>query len=60
MTYIATYTQMDEDGEYKDYAKKLEFEIIKVDERRIEKVRLTITDATLEEAREKLESEDLD
>ncbi len=60
MTYIATYTQMDEEGEYKDYAKKLEFEIVKVDERRIEKVRLTVTDATEEETKEKLENEDLD
>ncbi len=60
MTYIACYTQPGEDGEYKDYAKKLEFEIVKVQERRIEKVRLTISDATDEEVEEKQNNEDLD
>lgn len=59
MTYIATYTQENENGEYQDYAKKLSFEVVKVDERRIEKVRLNILDATEEEINEK-NKEDLD
>jgi CBS domain containing-hemolysin-like protein len=58
MTYIASYTQEDEDGQYQDYAKKLLFEVIVVDERRIEKVRLTITDATDEEVEEYKKEDD--
>ncbi|MCR5787257.1 MAG: hemolysin family protein [Acholeplasmatales bacterium] len=58
MDYIACYTQEDEDGEFKDYAKKLSFEVIRVDKRRIEKVRLTISDATDEEVEEHNRLED--
>jgi CBS domain containing-hemolysin-like protein len=61
MIYIASYTQEDEEGKYTDYAKKLTFEIIRVDERRIEKVRLVISDATEEEVEAyKEENEDSD
>lgn len=58
MEYIACYTQEDDDGVFKDYAKKLTFEIIRVDKRRIEKVRLNITDATEEEVEEHNKLED--
>ncbi len=61
MVYIASYTQEDEEGKYTDYAKKLTFEIIRVDERRIEKVRLVISDASEEEVEAyKEENEDSD
>ena len=58
MTYIACYTQENDNGQYEDYAKKLIFEVIVVDERRIEKVRLTINDATDEEIEEYKKKED--
>ncbi len=60
MVYIASYTKEDEEGNYKDYAKKLTFEVVRVLERRIEKVRLTITDATEEEVSEFEKNEDSD
>lgn len=60
MIYIASYTKEDEEGNYKDYAKKLTFEVVRVLERRIEKVRLTITDATEEEVSEFEKNEDSD
>jgi len=58
MTYIACYTKENEDGEFIDYAKKLVFEVVRVDERRIEKVRLTVSDATEEEVEEFNRKED--
>lgn len=61
MVYIASYTKEDEEGNYKDFAKKLTFEVVRVQERRIEKVRLTVSDATEEEVEEyEEEKEDSD
>ncbi len=60
MVYFAKYTKENEEGVYKDYVKKLTFEVVRVDNRRIEKVRLTVEDATDEEieALEENEKED--
>ncbi len=59
--YIASYTKEDEEGNYKDFAKKLTFEIVRMRERRVEKVKLTLSDATEEEVLEyKENNEDSD
>lgn len=49
MTYISCYTEENENGEYQDYAKKLTIEIVSLDDRRIEKLKVSISDATKEE-----------
>ena len=57
MVYFAKYTKENDEGVYQDYVKKLTFEVVRVDNRRIEKVRLIIEDATEEEI-EKLEEDE--
>lgn len=49
MTYISCFTDQNENGEYEDYAKKIVLEIVEVDDRRIETVKVTVDDATEEE-----------
>lgn len=50
MDYIACYTMQDDDGVgYEDYAKVLTFAIAEVEDRRINKVKVTLRDATEEE-----------
>lgn len=60
VTYIARYTSVNEEGDYEDYAKCLTFCVAKVIERRIETIKLTITDATEEQIESKEEEEDSD
>ncbi len=57
MTYISCFTEEDDEGEYQDYAKKLAIEIVSVNDRRIEQVKVTISDATKEEVLETYEDE---
>lgn len=49
MTYISCFTDQNENGEYEDYAKKIVLEIVEVDDRRIETVKVIVDDATEEE-----------
>ena len=49
ITYISCFTDQNENGEYEDYAKKIVLEIVEVDDRRIETVKVTVDDATEEE-----------
>lgn len=49
MTYISCFTDQNGNGEYEDYAKKIVLEIVEVDDRRIETVKVTVDDATEEE-----------
>ncbi len=58
-TYIATYTRFNEDEEeYEDYAKRMDFEIATVAGRRIETVKITITDASEEDIENLKDNED--
>lgn len=50
--YISCYTEENEDGDYQDYEKKITIEITQINERRIEKIKVTIDDATEEEVEE--------
>lgn len=50
--YISCYTEENEDGQYQDFEKKLDIEIVELNERRIEKVRVTLSDATEEDIKE--------
>lgn len=56
MTYISCFTNQNENGEYEDYAKKIVLEIVEVDDRRIETVKVTVDDATEEEVEQFEES----
>lgn len=56
MTYISCFTDQNENGEYEDYAKKIVLEIVEVDDRRIETVKVTVDDATEEEVEQFEES----
>lgn len=56
MTYISCFTDQNENGEYDDYAKKIVLEIVEVDDRRIETVKVTVDDATEEEVEQFEES----
>ncbi len=59
MTYVSRFTKYDENEEnFIDYAKKLTFTIAEVDGRRIEKIRINITDATEEEIEEQIKEEE--
>ena len=58
MTYISCFTDQNENGEYEDYAKKIVLEIIEVDDRRIETVKVTVDDATEEEVEQFEESKE--
>ena len=58
MTYISCFTDQNENGEYEDYAKKIVFEIVEVDDRRIETVKVTVDDATEEEVEQFEESKE--
>ena len=59
MSYVSRYTKFDEEEEtYVDYAKKLTFTIFEVDDRRIEKIKIEITDATEEEIEAQIEEEE--
>lgn len=58
MTYISCFTDQNENGEYEDYAKKIVLEIVEVDDRRIETVKVTVDDATEEEVEQFEESKD--
>lgn len=58
MTYISCFTDQNEDGEYEDYAKKIVLEIVEVDDRRIETVKVTVDDATEEEVEQFEESKE--
>lgn len=49
MTYISCFTEQNEEGEYEDYAKLITLEIVEVDDRRIETIKVTLKDATEEE-----------
>lgn len=49
MTYISCFTDQNDEGEYEDFAKKITLEIVEVDDRRIETVKVTVEDATEEE-----------
>lgn len=52
MTYISCFTEQNEEGEYEDYAKLITLEIVEVDDRRIETIKVTLKDATEEEVEE--------
>lgn len=52
MTYISCFTEQNEEGEYEDYAKVITLEIVEVDDRRIETIKVTLKDATEEEIEE--------
>ncbi len=58
MTYISCFTDQNEEGEYEDYAKKIILEIVEVDDRRIETVKVTVLDATEEEVEQFEESKE--
>lgn len=58
MTYISCFTEQNENGEYEDYAKKIVLEIVEVDDRRIETVKVTVDDATEEEVEQFEESKE--
>lgn len=59
MTYVSRFTKYDEESEnFVDFAKKLTFTIAEVDGRRIEKVRVTIEDATEEEIEEQIKEDE--
>lgn len=58
MTYISCFTDQNEEGEYEDYAKKIILEIVEVDDRRIETVKVTVSDATEEEVEQFEESKE--
>ena len=58
MTYISCFTDQNESGEYEDYAKKIVLEIVEVDDRRIETVKVTVDDATEEEIEQFEESKE--
>ncbi|MDE7162379.1 MAG: hemolysin family protein [Anaeroplasmataceae bacterium] len=50
MTYIACYTMTSEETEeYEDYAKALEISIAEVDDRRIQRIKVSVRDASEEE-----------
>ena len=58
MTYISCFTDQNENGEYEDYDKKIVLEIVEVDDRRIETVKVTVDDATEEEVEQFEESKE--
>lgn len=58
MTYISCFTDQNENGEYEDYAKKIVLEIVELDDRRIETVKVTVDDATEEEVEQFEESKE--
>ena len=58
MTYISCFTDQNENGEYEDYANKIVLEIVEVDDRRIETVKVTVDDATEEEVEQFEESKE--
>lgn len=58
MTYISCFTDQNENGEYEDYAKRIVLEIVEVDDRRIETVKVTVDDATEEEVEQFEESKE--
>ena len=58
MTYISCFTDQNENGEYEDDAKKIVLEIVEVDDRRIETVKVTVDDATEEEVEQFEESKE--
>lgn len=58
MTYISCFTDQNENGEYEDYAKKIVLEIVEVDDRRIETIKVTVDDATEEEVEQFEESKE--
>ena len=58
MSYISCFTDQNENGEYEDYAKKIVLEIVEVDDRRIETVKVTVDDATEEEVEQFEESKE--
>lgn len=58
MTYISCFTDQNESGEYEDFAKKIVLEIVEVDDRRIETVKVTVDDATEEEVEQFEESKE--
>lgn len=58
MTYISCFTDQNENGEYEDYAKKIVLEIVEVDDRRIETVKVTVDYATEEEVEQFEESKE--
>lgn len=58
MIYISCFTDQNENGEYEDYAKKIVLEIVEVDDRRIETVKVTVDDATEEEVEQFEESKE--
>ena len=59
MTYVSRFTKFNDIEEnFTDYAKKLTFTIAEVDGRRIEKVRVTIDDATEEEIEEQIKEDE--
>lgn len=58
MTYISCFTDQNENGEYEDYVKKIVLEIVEVDDRRIETVKVTVDDATEEEVEQFEESKE--
>lgn len=58
MTYISCFTDQNEEGEYEDYAKKIILEIVEIDDRRIETVKVTVSDATEEEVEQFEESKE--
>lgn len=57
MTYISCFTEENEEGDYEDYAKKLTIEVVSVDDRRIENLKVSVSDATKEEVLEQEEDE---
>lgn len=57
MTYVSCFTEEDEEGVYQDYAKKLTIEVVRMDDRRIVTVKVTVTDASKLEVEEAYEDE---
>ena len=50
--YISCYTEENEEGQYQDFEKKIAIEIVGLNDRRIEKVKVTVTDATEDEVKD--------
>lgn len=58
LVYISNYTiKNEDDDQYTDYSKKITFEVVEVDERRIEKIKVTLVDATPEETEQSLKEQ---
>ena len=58
MKYVATYTMLNEDEEYDDFAKSLTISIAEVEDRRITKIKVVVEDATEEEIEQQIKEDE--